>query len=158
MKKTLTYWLITLLMIAAQITFSQTSEKKEREGDGKKIEQLRNQYYKEKLNLSEEQQKLFNPAFKQHHQQMKQYRKEIKTIRDGCKNAKSENELKGQIQKHAQLKKKIVEEEAIFQANCISMIGVDKTALLISLEEEFRKEMKKRIQERKKEKNGVKKQ
>lgn len=158
MKKQITYWLIMTIMVMAQKTFSQASEKREKDGAGKKIEHLRNEFYKEKLNLNEEQQKQFNPVFQEHHQKMKTYRKEIKTIQAGCKNAQTENALKGQIEKQEHLKKKLAEEEAQFQNQCISLIGVEKTALLIGLDDEFRKEMKKRIQERKKEKNKVKRQ
>jgi len=150
--------IIVGLVLKSMINFAQPTGPKGKQQEGQKVENLKNQFYREKLNLTPDQERQFNPVFKEHQQKMRHLRKELKVNQTSTKNAQNEQELRLQIQKNQQLKTALIDEETSFETQCIILIGTAKTAQLIGLDEEFKKEMKERLKARKKEKSLQQKQ
>ena len=136
------------------ISFGQGKEKKPHQPNSRKVEELRDQFYKEKLALSPEEESKFWPEFQNHQNQMQKLRKDIKEKKEKSHSATNETELKSNIRELSELKNQMIQEEANFHMNAIPMIGVQKTAQLVQLDEQFKKEMMKKIKEKRKEKKS----
>jgi hypothetical protein len=135
-------------------SFGQGKEKKPHQPNSRKVEELRDQFYKEKLALSPEEESKFWPLFHEHQRTLQKLRKNIKEKKEKSHSTTNEIELKSNIRELTELKTQMIQEEANFHTNAIPLIGVQKTAQLVQLDEQFKKEMMKKIKEKRKEKKG----
>jgi len=114
-----------------------------------RIERLKRVYFTEKLDLSVEDAEKFWPVYNEYSKKRKEVRKSIRKSHDRFEvDALSEKEF---LSIHAEItasRHKEVDTDGDFLIQVLPILGPAKTARLVKLEQEFRKELMDRMKER----------
>lgn len=134
--------LMTTFLISPEKSYAQP---------GEKIKQLRIAFLTEKLDLSVEEGQQFWPLFNEFenekHELERSIRKDYRFIKDAGAEITS-SQLLNRMEKITNSKKQIVDLEGEFIKQCETVIGPGKSALLMAAEDEFKREVLKRLRDK----------
>jgi hypothetical protein len=138
------FWMCSAMLAVAQPGPGEDEEKRE-----ERIERLKRVYFTEKLDMTVAEAEKFWPLYNEHDKQRRELRKSIRQAQRSLENTgvteKNLTELNSRI---TALRHQEVDQDSQFILRVIPVLGPEKTARMIQLEHEFRKELLERMQER----------
>ena len=148
MKRTLHIIFISgLLVLLSQFTFAQPSAKKE------KIESLKVAFITEKLALTPDEAKVFWPIYNQYQDELdalnKNKRAEKKVLAKGLE-AMTDKEIEEYLDEILAIGQQKVDMQRKYNGKFKTVLSIKKVAKLYKSEEEFKRELLKKIQENRK--------
>jgi hypothetical protein len=121
-----------------------------------KIESLRRAYYTKELNLSVSEAEKFWPIYNTFENAKRQQHKQMKNFVDEeIKNIQSANDLENFTKKLGVMRQQETEQLLEYWKQSTVAIGLEKTKILIGIDERFRKEMGEKLKERRENHNGT---
>lgn len=165
MKKVLN--LVSVFAVAGMMMFSNVASaqegrtKEERKEISKekreKVEALRKQHINEKLELSEKEKTAFWAAHDGFKKEMKESRKEIKTMRKNLADnleTLSDADVEKKVKEIEALEMKNAEKKRAYSTKIANIIGYKKLVKLAMAEREFKREMLRKMKEKRGERGG----
>ncbi len=139
---------ITLILVLSVISYSLFSQGREQKKA--QMEALKVQFFTEELDLTEKESKEFWPVFYQFEKEQKSLKKEIKNQSNSLSEDKitSQKDLINAITEIENRQNLLAENKKEFIKNCIPILGVQKSAKLVSLEDKLRRKLANRLKDR----------
>lgn len=151
-----TYAFLLLALFASLSSFAQPGEGDMDEKRSERIERLKRAYISEKLELSVAESEKFWPIYNEYSTRKDNIKKELKQAN---KKLKAENvdsqTVSSAIEAITTQRKSEVDNDARFLKESLPVLGAAKTAKLMNLEREFKREMLQRMKERREQGGGA---